>query len=80
MQESENPFERIVPGPNQAFIRGSGVSVARILGYLGQGKNVEEILSVLPELEEEDVYQALRFAARESAERISFLGEESPPL
>ena len=47
----------------KACIRGMRVTVGRVVGQLGAGRSVEEILSDFPYLECEDVMQALRYAA-----------------
>ncbi len=44
--------------------------VASILSYLGSGMTVDEILKEWPELEREDIYQALGYAAWAMEERI----------
>ncbi|MCJ7423738.1 DUF433 domain-containing protein [Candidatus Bathyarchaeota archaeon] len=47
----------------KACIRGLRMPVASILSYLSSGMTVEEILQEWPELEREDIYQALGYAA-----------------
>ncbi len=44
--------------------------VASILGYLSSGMTVEEILAEWPELEREDIQQALGYAAWAMEERV----------
>ena len=44
-------------------VRGLRMPVASILAYLSGGMTIEEILKQWPELEREDIYQALGFAA-----------------
>jgi uncharacterized protein (DUF433 family) len=44
--------------------------VASILSYLGSGMTIDEILKEWPELELEDIYQALGYAAWTMEERI----------
>jgi len=44
-------------------IRGLRVTVGMIVGLLGSGKTNQEILEAYPYLEEEDVRQALTYAA-----------------
>jgi uncharacterized protein (DUF433 family) len=44
-------------------VRGLRVTVGTIVGLLAAGKNVEEILKAYPYLEEEDIHQALVYAA-----------------
>ena len=60
-------LERIAQRPEimggKACIRGLRVTVGMIVGQIGAGRSVEEILSDFPYLEREDVMQALRYAA-----------------
>ena len=44
--------------------------VASILSYLSSGMTIEEILKEWPELELEDIYQVLGYAAWAMEERI----------
>lgn len=73
-------FERITLDPNKCFgkpcIRGLRMPVASILSYLSSGMTVEEILKAWPELEREDIYQALGYAAWAMEERVVLLKEE----
>jgi uncharacterized protein (DUF433 family) len=60
-------LDRIIIEPNiclgQPVIRGTRITVSVILKMLAGGKPVEYILEAYPELEEEDVRQAMKFAA-----------------
>lgn len=47
----------------QPTIRGMRITVSVILKMLAAGKSVDEVLTAYPELEEEDVRQAMQFAA-----------------
>ena len=47
--------------------------VASILSYLSSGMTVEEILKQWPELEVEDIHQALGYASWAMEERVVFL-------
>lgn len=47
----------------KACIRGMRVTVGMIVGQIGTGHTIEEILADYPYLEREDVLQALRYAA-----------------
>ena len=66
-------FERISHDPaimgGKPIIRGMRVTVGMILGELGAGSTIEEILDDFPYLEREDILQALRYAARLATER-----------
>ena len=44
-------------------LRGMRVTVTAIVGSLGAGHSIEEILEAYPYLEREDILQALRYAA-----------------
>jgi len=44
-------------------IRGMRVTVGMIVGQIGAGVSIEELLSDYPYLEWEDIMQALRYAA-----------------
>jgi len=60
-------FDRITFDPNvmggRACIRGMRVTVSLILNMIANGMSTEEIIEAYPYLEEEDVRQALRYAA-----------------
>ncbi len=44
--------------------------MASVLAYLSGGMSIDEILEEWPELEREDIYQALGFAAVMMEERV----------
>jgi uncharacterized protein (DUF433 family) len=60
-------LDRITQDPavmgGKACIRGMRVTVGMIVGQIGSGHSVEELLADYPYLEREDVLQALRYAA-----------------
>jgi len=66
-------LDRITQQPDimggKACIRGMRVTVGMIVGQIGAGHNIEEILADYPYLEREDILQALRYAAWRSEER-----------
>jgi uncharacterized protein (DUF433 family) len=66
-------FTRITVDPNQMgglpCIRGLRIPVATVVGMVGEGMPEAEILSAYPDLEIEDVREALRFAAEAVRER-----------
>ena len=72
-------FDRITLDPGKCFgkpcIRGMRMPVASILSYLSSGMTVEDILKEWPEMEKEDIYQALGYAARAMEERVVLLQE-----
>lgn len=50
-------------------IRGLRIPVATVLGMLADGMSTEEILGAYPDLEAEDVREAMRYAAEAVRER-----------
>ena len=62
-----NPFDRITQDPNvlagRASIRGIRISVAHIVNLIANGMTPAEIVADLPDLEVEDIRQALAYAA-----------------
>jgi uncharacterized protein (DUF433 family) len=66
-------LDRITQQPGvmggKACIRGMRVTVGMIVGQIGAGHAIEELLSDYPYLEREDVLQALRYAAWRAEER-----------
>lgn len=57
----------------KACIRGMRVTVGNIVGQIGAGRTVEDVLSDYPYLEREDILQALRYAAWLAEEREAVL-------
>jgi uncharacterized protein (DUF433 family) len=53
----------------KACIRGMRVTVGMVVGQIGAGHSVDEILADFPYLERDDVMQALRYAAWRADER-----------
>lgn len=53
----------------RACIRGMRVTVGMVVGMIGAGHSVEDVLIDYPYLEREDVMQALRYAAWLAEER-----------
>ena len=62
-----NAFDRITQDPNvlagRATIRGLRISVAHVVNLVANGLTPAQIIEDLPDLEEEDVRQALAYAA-----------------
>jgi len=56
-------------------IRGMRVTVGMIVGQIGAGRSIEELLTDYPYLEREDIAQALRYAAWRAQERDIALSE-----
>ena len=66
-------FNRITVNPNQMggvpCMRGLRIPVATVVGMIADGMTEEEILRSYPDLEPEDLREALRFAAEAVRER-----------
>ena len=66
-------FNRITIDPNQMngipCLRGLRIPVATVVGMLADGMSETEILSAYPDLEKEDIIEALRYAAEAVRER-----------
>jgi len=60
-------LDRITVSPGvclgQPTIRGMRITVSVVLKMLAAGKSVREVLDAYPELEAEDVQQAIKYAA-----------------
>lgn len=66
-------FIRITTSPHQMggvpCIRGLRIPVATVVGMVADGMSEAEILRAFPDLESEDIREALRFAAEAVRER-----------
>ncbi len=66
-------FNRITRQPGvmggKACVRGMRVTVGMLVGQIGAGRSIEEVLTDYPYLEREDILQALRYAAWRTEER-----------
>lgn len=73
-------FPRITQTPGlmggKPCIRGMRVTVGMIVGQIGAGHSVDDVLAAYPYLEKEDVLQALRYAAWRTEERDVVLAGE----
>jgi len=67
-------LDRITVAPDvclgQPTIRGMRITVSVILKMLAAGKAIDEVLQAYPELEPEDVRQAMEYAAWVVSEQI----------
>lgn len=67
------PLDRITQDPavmgGKPCIRGMRVTVGMIVGQIGAGRTIEDVLADYPYLEREDILQALRYAAWRVEER-----------
>jgi uncharacterized protein (DUF433 family) len=72
-------LDRITRDPaimgGKACVRGMRVTVGMIVGQIGAGHSIEEILASYPYLEREDVLQALRYAAWATEDREIILAQ-----
>jgi uncharacterized protein (DUF433 family) len=70
-------FDRITQQPGvmggKACVRGMRVTVGMIVGQIGAGRSIEDLLNDYPYLEREDILQALRYAAWLADEREAVL-------
>ncbi len=66
-------LDRITQNPEvmggKACIRGMRVTVGTIVGQIGAGRGIDDLLADYPYLEREDIMQALRYAAWRVEER-----------
>jgi uncharacterized protein (DUF433 family) len=66
-------LDRITQQPDvmggKACIRGMRVTVGMIVGQIGAGRSVDDVLLDYPYLEREDIMQALQYAAWRADER-----------
>ena len=79
---SAKEFDRITHEPGKlggkACIRGIRISVAMIVSMVANGVTTKEIIESYPILEEEDIKQALQYAASLAADEIhSLTGTEA---
>jgi uncharacterized protein (DUF433 family) len=74
-------FNRITRDPTvmggKPCIRGMRVTVGMIVGQIGAGRSVDDLLADYPYLERDDILEALRYAAWRSQEReIALSGQQ----
>ena len=66
-------FDRITQNPQtmggKACIRGMRVTVGMVVGQIGAGQSLNDILANYPYLEREDIMQSLQYAAWRADER-----------
>jgi len=66
-------FTRITQNPvvmgGKPCVRGMRVTVGMIVGQIGTGSTIDQLLADYPYLEREDVLEALRYAAWRAQER-----------
>lgn len=73
-------FDRITHDPQimggKPTIRGLRVTVGMVVGLIGAGRTIDQVLADYPYLEREDVLQALRYAAWRAEDRELTLSGE----
>lgn len=66
-------LDRITQRPDmmggKACIRGMRVTVGMVVGQIGAGHSIDDVMEDYPYLEREDILQALRYAAWRAEER-----------
>jgi uncharacterized protein (DUF433 family) len=66
-------FPRITQNPlvmgGKPCIRGQRVTVGMIVGQIGSGRGIDDLLADYPYLERDDLLEALRYAAWRAEER-----------
>jgi uncharacterized protein (DUF433 family) len=66
-------LDRITVDPNvmggKACVRGLRVTVGMIVGQIGAGRAIDDLLADYPYIERQDILQALRYAAWRAEER-----------
>ncbi|MDJ0734505.1 MAG: DUF433 domain-containing protein [Nostocaceae cyanobacterium] len=69
-----NKLDRITVNPNVCLgkptIRGMRITVGFVLKLLASNLSIQEVLEAYPELEDEDIRQALNYAAWVVSDRI----------
>ncbi|MFY9302177.1 MAG: DUF433 domain-containing protein [Atribacterales bacterium] len=73
-------LDRITINPDvclgQPTVRGTRITVSVILKMLAAGKSIQEVLEAYPELETEDVQQAIKYAAWVVSDQINLVSVE----
>jgi len=73
-------LDRITINPDvclgQPTVRGTRITVSVILKMLAAGKSIQEVLEAYPELEAEDVQQAIKYAAWVVSDQINLISVE----
>ncbi len=72
-------LDRITTDPavmgGRACIRGLRVTVGMVVGQIGTGQTIDELLADYPYLQRDDILQALRYAAWLAEEREVILAD-----
>ena len=68
-------FDSNVMG-GKAYIRGMRITVALVVNLVANGMTVDEVIADYPDLEPEDINQALRYAAWAAEDAISLPTEQ----
>jgi uncharacterized protein (DUF433 family) len=74
-------YPRITLDPAKCFgkpcVRGLRMPVSSILSHMSSGMSIDDILREWPELEAEDIYQALGYASLSTEEDIFLTGSDA---
>jgi uncharacterized protein (DUF433 family) len=62
-------FDQSIMG-GQACIRGMRITVSLLVGLVAKGKSITDIIEEYPDLETEDIKQALEYAAWLTREQV----------
>jgi len=77
-------LDRITINPDVCFgqptIRGMRITVSLIVKLVANGLNAAQIIEAYPELEKEDITQALQYAAWLSSERAMNYSSSGAPI
>ena len=69
-------LDRITINPNvclgQPTIRGMRITISVILKMLASGKSTQDVLKAYPELEPQDIQQAMQYAAWIVSDQVHF--------
>lgn len=78
------PFTRITVNPSQMggvpSLRGLRIPVATVVGLVAEGQSEKQILDAYPDLEAEDVHEALRSLRASKNPRATARRRESRPV
>ena len=71
--KADMKFSRVIVSPDQMggvpCIRGLRLPIATVIGMVADGMSPPEILAAYPDLEPEDIQEALHYAAESARER-----------
>ncbi len=81
MQMHHYKFTRITIDPEKCLgkpcIRELRIPVSSVLSYMSSGMTVDDLLREWPELEAEDIYEALGYASLDKDEEVFLAGSQA---